>query len=48
MNFYEERSGNYNRRRGGTKEWETTCLYLERYHHQELHTLDQARWTGML
>ena len=48
MTFYEERSGNYNRRHGGTKECETTCVYLLRYHHQELHTPDQTRCAGML
>ena len=46
--FTKSELGTTTERRGGTKEWETTCVYLERYHHQEMHTLDQTRCAGML
>ena len=47
MTFYGERSGNYNKRHAGTKEWEITCVYSPRYHNQELYTPDQMRCEGV-
>ena len=43
VTFWGERNGSYNKRHGGTKEWETTCVFSQRYHHQGLHTPDHVR-----